>query len=127
MGMFPIPSLAYPRNMAIYQPKYDTQESIYKDLFKELKEAAAQLDEGKESYGSADLIYGGDVAKWRKLANSLRLRLALRVRYVDANLAREQLSDLTEADLMTALEDDAYIQNNTDYPDHLNPRYYPHY
>ena len=33
------------------------------------------------------LIYGGDVAKWRKLANSLRLRLALRVRYADATLA----------------------------------------
>ncbi len=123
-GDVPYSESCLPKEVAIYQPKYDTQESIYKDLFKELKEAAAQLDEGKASYGSADLIYGGDVAKWIKLANSLRLRLALRVRFVDANLAREQLSDLSEAGLMTTLDDDAYILNNTDYPDHLNPRYY---
>ena len=123
-GDVPYSESCLPQEQAIYNPKYDTQQSIYQDLFKELKEATAQLDESKESYGSADLIYGGDVAKWRKLANSLRLRLALRVRFVDANLASEQLSDLTEAGLMATLDDDAYILNNTDYPDHLNPRYY---
>ena len=123
-GDVPYSESCLPQDQAIYRPKYDTQESIYKDLFKELKEAAAQLDEDKESYGSADLIYGGDVAKWRKLANSLRLRLALRVRYVNEALAREQMSDLTEAGLITALDEDAYILNNTDFPDHLNPRYY---
>jgi len=123
-GDVPYSESCLPQDKAIYNPKYDTQESIYKDLFKELKEAAAQLDASKASYGSADLIYGGDVAKWKKLANSLRLRLALRVRYVDASLAQAQLSDLSEADLMSVLSDDAYILNNTDYPDHLNPRYY---
>ena len=123
-GDVPYSESCLPQEQAIYNPKYDTQQSIYQDLFKELKEAAAQMDESKESYGSADLIYGGDVVKWRKLANSLRLRLALRVRFVDANLASEQLSDLTEAGLMATLDDDAYILNNTDYPDHLNPRYY---
>ena len=95
-GDVPYSESCLPQEMAILQPKYDTQESIYADLFKELKEAAAQLDEDKESYGSADLVYGGDVAKWRKLANSLRLRLALRVRYADPALATAQLSDLTE-------------------------------
>ena len=123
-GDVPYSESCLPQEQAIYNPKYDTQQSIYQDLFKELKEAAAQMDESKESYGSADLIYGGDVVKWRKLANSLRLRLALRVRFADANLASEQLSDLTEAGLMATLDDDAYILNNTDYPDHLNPRYY---
>jgi hypothetical protein len=123
-GDVPYSESSLPQDQAIYNPKYDTQESIYKDLFKELKEAAAQLDPDKGSYGTADLIYGGNVEKWKKLANSLRLRMALRVRYVDENLAKEQLSDLTEAGLITALGDDAYILNNTDYPDHYNPRYY---
>ena len=72
-GDVPYSESCLPQEQAIYNPKYDTQESIYNDLFKELKEAAAQLDEGKESYGQADLIYGGDVAKWKKLANSFRL------------------------------------------------------
>jgi hypothetical protein len=123
-GDVPYSESSLPQEIAILQPKYDTQESIYADLFKELKEAAAQLDDSKESYGSADLVYGGDVAKWKKLANSLRLRLALRVRYVDAALATAQMSDLTEAGLMTSLADDAFVKNNTDYPDHMNPRYY---
>jgi hypothetical protein len=111
-------------DQSVYQPKYDTQESIYRDLFKELKEAAAQLDAGKDSFGSEDLIYGGNVAKWKKLANSLRLRLALRIRYADEALAREQMSDLTEDDLITSLNNDAYVKNNTDIDDYMNPRYY---
>ena len=52
---------------AITSPKYDTQQSIYEDFFKELKEAAAELDAGKESYGSADFYYGGDVANGKNL------------------------------------------------------------
>ncbi len=123
-GDVPYSESCLPQDQAVYSPKYDTQQSIYSDLFKELKEAAAQLDETKDSYGSADLIYNGDVVKWRKLANSLRLRLALRVRYADATLATQQLSDLSESDLLNGVSDDAYILNNADYPDHLNPRYY---
>lgn len=123
-GDVPYSQSCLPQNQAVYNPKYDTQQSIYTDLFKELKEAAAQLDASKESYGGADLIYNGDVAKWKKLANSLRVRLALRVRYVDANLAQQQLSDLSESDLLATLDDDAFILNNTDFPEHLNPRYY---
>ncbi len=93
----------------VYSPKYDTQESIYKDLLKELREAAAQLDDNKDAYGSADILYGGNVAKWRKFANSLRLRLALRVRYVDPALAAQEMSDLNESNLITSAEDIAYI------------------
>lgn len=123
-GDVPYSESCLPQEQAIYSPKYDSQESIYRDLLKELKEAIAQMDPSKPSFGSADLIYGGDVGKWEKLANSLRLRLALRIRYADPDLARAQLSDLTEADLMSDLGDDAYILNSTEYPEHLNPRYF---
>lgn len=108
---------------AVYTPHYDTQESIYRDFFEELKEAAAELDPGKESYGSADLIYGGDVEKWRKLANSLRLRLALRIRYADEQLSTENMGDLQESDLITSREDDAYIFTATDLPENRNDGY----
>jgi Starch-binding associating with outer membrane len=123
-GDVPYSQSCLPIDKVVLSPKYDTQQSIYLDLFKELTEAAAQLDDTKDSYGSADLVYGGDTGKWRKLANSLRLRLALRVSYVDPALATQQLSDLTEAGLLATLDDDAFVKNNTDYPDHLNPRYY---
>ena len=108
---------------AITSPKYDTQQSIYQDFFKELKEAAAELDASKESYGSADLYYGGDVAKWKKFANSLRLRLALRVRYVDAQMAQANMSDLQESDLMTSRDDDALIYTTNDIDAHRNVSY----
>lgn len=123
-GDVPYSESCLPPAQAVLQPKYDTQESIYTDLFKELKEAAAQLDASKVSYGAADLVYGGDVTKWRKLANSLRLRFALRVRYASPAMATAQLSDLTEADLITSLTDDAKVLNSTDFINHTNPRYY---
>ena len=123
-GDVPYSQSCLPLDKVVLSPKYDTQESIYTDLFKELKEAAAQLDETKDSYGSADLVYGGDPVKWGKLANSLRLRLALRVSYINPTLAQQQLSDLTESGLLTTLDEDAYVKNNNDFPDHLNPRFY---
>ncbi|HJZ40666.1 MAG TPA: SusD/RagB family nutrient-binding outer membrane lipoprotein [Bacteroidales bacterium] len=122
-GDVPYFEACLPKEEAVFAPKYDPQEDIYKDLLKELKEAAAELDASKESYGGADLIYGGDVSKWKKLANSLRLRYALRVRFADAALAQSNMSDLTEADLITSRAEDAHLNNSTDYPDHRNPRY----
>jgi hypothetical protein len=132
-GDVPYFETCLPLEDAVLQPKYDSQKSIYEDLFKELKEAAAQLDAGKPSFGSGDLIYGGNVTKWKKLANSLRLRLALRVRYADPALAQANMSDLTEADLITSGADDAFIMSANDLPDNSNDLYtalinrgYPH-
>jgi hypothetical protein len=57
---------------------YDTQESIYKDLIKELTESVSQLAAGGALL-KGDIVYGGDVAKWKKFANSLRMLMALRL------------------------------------------------
>ncbi len=116
-----------PQEEVAYAPKYDTQKSIYEDLFKELKEAAAQLDEGKESFTKADIIYGGDVVKWRKLANSLRLRLALNVRYVDAAMATANMSDLNESNLITTPGDNAFVMTANDFIQNTNPNYNAQY
>ena len=56
---------------------YDTQESIYKNLIKELTEAVAQFTTGAPIKG--DIAYSGNTAKWKKLANSLRMLMALRL------------------------------------------------
>jgi hypothetical protein len=61
-------------------PKYDTGEEVYRGLLTTLEEQIAKLDEAKPSFqGSGDVIYGGKVALWKKFANSLRLRIALRM------------------------------------------------
>ncbi len=56
-------------------PKYDSQESIYTDLLVQLEDANTALAASSLNFGSGDLIYGGDPVQWRKLANSLKLRI----------------------------------------------------
>jgi hypothetical protein len=56
---------------------FDTQESIYKDLIKEMTEAVAQFTTGAPIKG--DIAYNGDITKWKKLANSMRMIMALRL------------------------------------------------
>ncbi len=64
-----------------FSPVFDTQQSIYNDLFKELKEAQAQFDGGKTVVG--DIMLSGNVTRWKKFANSLRTTMALRLSKVD--------------------------------------------
>jgi len=72
-------------------PTYDRQEDIYRDLFNELEEAVQQLDESLlDRFGEADVLYQDDIGNWRRFANSLRLRLAMRVSLVDPGLAQQE-------------------------------------
>ncbi|MBN9385828.1 MAG: SusD/RagB family nutrient-binding outer membrane lipoprotein [Chitinophagaceae bacterium] len=98
-GDVPYFQAAQSMDETVNQPKYDKQQDIYKDMLKELKEAVASLSDVPtlSSYGDADLLYGGSVDKWRRFGNSLRLRLAIRVRYADATLAKQHITDLAGA------------------------------
>lgn len=71
---------------------YDPQDKIYDDFFKRLAAAVAILNQhhGENHFGSYDLIYGGDVDHWIKFANSLRLRLAIRISKVDPARAKTE-------------------------------------
>ncbi|MDE6779160.1 MAG: SusD/RagB family nutrient-binding outer membrane lipoprotein [Alistipes sp.] len=75
------------------QPKFDTQKSIYEQLLEDLDRAnclfnpSAKIDEDQMAMiRSKDLLYNGDFAKWRKFANSLRLRLLMRLSNRDAEM-----------------------------------------
>lgn len=95
----------------IYNPKYDTQEDIYNDFFKELKDAASALNAANDRI-TGDVIYNGDVAKWIKLANSLRLRYAMRISDVAPEKARKEFEDAlaSEGGVFTSGSDDALIK-----------------
>jgi hypothetical protein len=73
---------------AVYKPVYDPQSTIYPSLLAELESAAGGLDAGKSSFGSADLIYGGNPVQWKKFAYSLMLRMGMRLTKVDAGAAQ---------------------------------------
>ena len=75
-------------------PNYDTQEEIYKDFFKELTEAVEILNNPSNSKAvSGDIIYKGDLNLWKKLANSLQLRFAMRLIKVNPQLANEKVAE----------------------------------
>lgn len=94
-----------------YSPKYDTQEEIYSTIFEELADASAKLDMLGDRL-SGDVIFSGDVAKWKKFANSLRMRYAMRLCDANPEVARSEFeSALTDAGgIMTSASDDALIK-----------------
>lgn len=75
-GAVPYSEALNPENV---YPKYDDGATIYKDLFARLDMALSKIDENAESFGSADIYYGGDVAAWVKFGNSLKIRMAITV------------------------------------------------
>ena len=79
-------------------PAYDPQEEIYDSLFAALDAATAMMEPGEGGYGSADPIYAGDLVKWQKFSNSLRLRFAMRISNVDESTAQAQFADALAAD-----------------------------
>jgi hypothetical protein len=92
---------------------YDKQELIYKDMFKELKEASAALSASNpKQLPGQDYVYNDDVAKWKKFANSLRLRLALRVSQVDAALSKQNAEEAIAAGVFTSEADNCLMLCN---------------
>ena len=84
-------SEAFKGDSGILLPKYDLQKDIYDSLFKTLAEVSTALGSASNELGSADPIYGGEPAQWRRLANSLRARHALRLVNVAPATANTQL------------------------------------
>jgi hypothetical protein len=55
-------------------PKYDTAKAIYNDILDRLDVAIGKLNPNNPSFNTADLIYSGDVEKWIKFGNSIKLK-----------------------------------------------------
>ena len=112
----------------VFQPRYDSQESIYKDLLKELKEAVASLsDDGSQvSLGNADILLNGNIGAWRRFGNSLRLRLAMRIRFADAALAQQNISELLSSSLIDDNSQNVFLSTLSDgNNNNANPFYIP--
>ncbi|HEY5825488.1 MAG TPA: SusD/RagB family nutrient-binding outer membrane lipoprotein [Cyclobacteriaceae bacterium] len=94
---------------------YDSQDKIYDDFFKRLDVAVTTLktQTGATPYGVSDIVYGGDVSKWIKFANSLRLRLALRISNVNPARAKTEAEAAVAAGVMAVSPgDDALVQRS---------------
>src|SRR5688572_30202710 len=114
----------------LFFPKYDDDAVIYDSLYKELKEGIASLNPAG-GYVSADLFYGvnaqpttktneGDattqVAKWKKLGNSLLLRLGMRYSKLNPTKAQAIVAEAYTGGVMTSNADNAYVKyDGTNY------------
>lgn len=97
--------------------RYDPQEQVYKGLINELAGAAGMLSATGVRMGNADLIYRGDPEKWRRFANSLRLRMAMRMSQADPSAGRAAFQAALAAGVMAGNADNAllqYVDNGVD-------------
>lgn len=105
-----------------FSPKYDTQQSIYSDLFKELKEAAAQIKTG-EAGVKGDQFLEGDMAAWKKFANTTRLFMSLRLMKNDNAKGKAEMADAIASGVVGSnVENFAYKFLSSD-PNNFNPWY----
>lgn len=96
---------------------YDSQEDVYKHMFEDLDAAIDVLKKfiesnpGSKPMAKYDLVYQGDYTKWVKFANSLKLRMAMRIVYADAELAKKKAEEAVNDDLgvFESVEDNANL------------------
>lgn len=93
----------------ILAPKYATQQEIYADILNELQSASQMLDASKKG-PDGDNIYHGDVTLWKKFANSLRLRIALKLKEADAGLAESHINSAISSGVLESNADNAAFQ-----------------
>ena len=97
-----------------YLPAYDNNETIYSDLLNELSEATSALDASK-TIETNDLFYQGDISQWKRLGNSLLLRIAMRYTKADAAKAQQYVSIAFNGGVMTSIADNAIIKFNSTF------------
>jgi hypothetical protein len=98
-------------------PDYDHQEFIYTSevgILEELANATAALDESLPR-PTRDVLYGGDVTKWRRLGNSLLLRAAMRLTKVNPTLAAEYAAQAVAGGVMQSNADNAVVRHTAEY------------
>lgn len=100
-------------------PKYENQKDVYYALLDTISTSISELDVSGESFGSADLIYGGDVSSWYKFANSIELKLAMVIADSDPAKAKS-LVEAAAPNVFTSNADNALL-NYTSTPPNVNP------
>lgn len=119
--------IPYSKAFTSVQPAYDTQEYIYSDLIDQVQSSVAALkanrNAGYATFGTADVVFGGDIGKWIKFGNSLLLRMAMQASKVAENeITRPVLESIdfsNAAEYMSANNDNAAI-----IPDPNGPTYH---
>lgn len=95
-----------------FKPKYDDQSDIYPWMLKDLESAINEMDPSLNSFGSADVIYGGDLESWKIFGYSLMLRLAMRLTKVAPSLSEEWVKKAIAGGVMQSNDDIALLEHS---------------
>lgn len=94
----------------ITNPAYDDQAAVYDAILANLAAASDIFASGADDdLGEGDILFGGDIAKWEKFCNSLRLRAAIRISKVDAAKAQSVFAAVIGKPIMEDNSDNAYL------------------
>ena len=91
-------------------PKYDDAKTIYLDLISRINADINALDASAAGFGSDDVVYKGDVVKWKKFMNSVKLKLGMNLADVDAALAKSTVESAYSSGVFSSNNDSAIIQ-----------------
>lgn len=108
-GDIPYTEAAKALTVKNYTPVYDSQEFVYTDMLNELESAIASFDASMATFGNSDLMYGGDIAKWKKFGYSLMLRLGMRLTEVNPTMAETWVTKAIAGGVITTDADRAVI------------------
>jgi hypothetical protein len=106
-------------------PAYTPQREIYADLIKELDEATAQINVNEPGI-KGDIIYGGNMANWKMFAQSLKMRIGMRMSEADPAAAQKAVAEAYQAGLLNSNSQNALYKYLASSPNN-NPWYYHFY
>jgi len=110
------------KGVANLTPRYDTQQVIYDSLFVDLTRASTEIDPPGIGFSTGDIMYGGNMTRWRKFANSLRLRLAVHLSNADSIKGKSEAQAAVAAGVFTSNADNAQLMYLATSPNR-NPIY----
>jgi hypothetical protein len=106
----------------VTQPTYDDAASIYQSEITNLKNALNAINLGGSSWGSADILYGGDLGLWKKYGASILLRYGMRLADVNPSLSKDAVAAALAAGVFTSQDEAGFLHWIGVVP-HVNPIY----
>lgn len=121
VDMFGNVPYAESENINNIAPKYEDAATIYADLIRRVDAAVTAMDTASGSFGSADLIYGGNTSLWRRFGNTLKVKLGITLADVNPALSRSTVESAVASGVFKSNDDNALLKYLSAI--HTNPIY----
>lgn len=97
-------------NQENWFPKYENQKDVYAAIVKDVKAARDKLSTSAKGLGAQDVIYGGDIAKWKKFANAMLMRIGMRMQKKDEATGKAIFAEALASGTFASNADNAIIK-----------------